>query len=83
MSIFNKAKDKAKGMADSLTETVNDFSSDELIASTIMKAVEKQEKVNVILKREGSIYRVADIDLQVGIPPTISFGVRRIQDDGE
>ena len=72
--------DKAKGLAGKVTETVTEFSSDELIANTIIKAVEKQEKVNAILKEKGSNYRVSDLDLEMGIPPTISFGVRRIDD---
>jgi hypothetical protein len=48
-----------------------------------MKAVEKQEKVNAILKQRGSGYRVSGIDLQMGIPPTITFGVRRVASDSE
>lgn len=72
--------DKAKELSDKVTETVAEFSSDELIADTIVKAVEKQEKVNAILKQRGASYRVADIDLQMGIPPTVTFGIRRIGD---
>ena len=49
MSIF----DKAKGIAGSVIE----FDSDDAIANTIIKAVEKQEKINVLLKQKGSNYR--------------------------
>lgn len=79
MDIF----DKAKVLGSMVTETVSEFSSDEVVASTIMKAVKKQEKVNILLKEKGSNYRVAGIDLQMGIPPTISFGVRRVNEQGE
>ena len=76
MSIF----DKAKEITDKVTEKAVQFSSDELIADTIIKAVEKQEKVNAILKEKGSVYRVNDLDLQMGIPPTVTFGIRKVHD---
>jgi hypothetical protein len=72
--------DKAKNLAGKVTETVTEFSSDEIIANTIIKAVNKQEKVNGILKSKGINYRISGIDLQMGIPPTVVFGVRRIND---
>jgi len=76
MSLF----DKAKELSDKVTEKAVQFSSDELIADTIIKAVEKQEKINIILQERGSSYRVGDIDLQMGIPPTVTFGIRRVQE---
>jgi len=72
--------DKAKELGDKVSESVTEFSSDEVIANTVMKAVEKQERVNDILRRNGSKYRVSDIDLGMGIPPTVTFGVRRIDE---
>ncbi len=77
MSIF----DKAKEISDKVVEKTVQFSSDELIAETIIKAVEKQESVNRILKEKGSNYRVNEIDLQMGIPPTVSFGIHRVHDE--
>lgn len=79
MSLFNKAKE----ISSKVVEKATDFSSDELIADTIIKAVEKQEKVNVILRKRGSNYRVSDLDLQMGIPPTVVFGVRRVGSESE
>ncbi len=70
--------DKAKELTDKVSESITEFSSDEVIANTIMKAVGKQEKVNALLKVKGSNYRVSDIELQMGIPPTVTFGVRRV-----
>ena len=70
--------DKAKEIGDKVNESVTTFSSDEVIASTVIKAVEKQEKVNAILEQKGCNYRVADIELGMGIPPSVTFGVRRI-----
>ena len=75
--------DKAKGLTDKISDSVTEFSSDEVIANAIMKAVEKQEKVNALLKEKGSNYRVSDIELQMAIPPTITFGVRRSSDNDE
>jgi len=79
MSILGKAKDIAGSVTGALTE----FDSDEAIASTVMKAVEKQEKVNAILAAKGSNYRIADIELGMGIPPSVSFGVRRLDGQAE
>ncbi len=71
--------DKAKEISGKVSESVTEFSSDEVIANTIIKAVEKQEKVNNLLKEKGSKYRVSDIELEMGIPPTVSFGIRRVE----
>ncbi len=72
--------DKAKELGDKVNEAVAAFSSDEVIANTIIKAVKKQENINEILKQKGSNYRVADIELGMGIPPTVTFGVRRVKE---
>ena len=72
--------DQAKKLGDKVSESVTTFSSDEVIANTIIKAVEKQEKVNALLQQKGSNYRVSDIELGMGIPPSVSFGVRRLSE---
>ncbi|MDR4518717.1 MAG: hypothetical protein MRK00_15215 [Nitrosomonas sp.] len=79
MSILDKAKELTNKVADKTVE----FSSDEVIASTIIKAVEKQEKVNAILKARGSNYRIGSLNLGMGIPPSVTFGIWRIQESGE
>ena len=58
--------DKAKELSNRVAEKTVEFSSDEMIADTIMKAVDKQEKVNAILKARGSNYRVSSLDLANG-----------------
>ncbi|SEN18044.1 hypothetical protein [Nitrosomonas marina] len=78
MSILDKAKELSNRMADKTVE----FSSDEVIASTIIKAVEKQEKVNAILKARGSNYRIGSLNLGMGIPPSVTFGIWRLSDIG-
>lgn len=77
---FLKLFDKAKELTDKVTESITTFSSDEVIANTVIKAVEKQEKVNAILKKKGCNYLVSDIELSMGIPPTVTFGVRRVDE---
>ena len=79
MSLF----DKAKELGGMVNESITSFSSDEIIASSVIKAVEKQEKVNAILKEKGCNYRLSDIDLGMGIPPSVTFGVRRINESKE
>lgn len=75
--------DKAKNLSNKVTDSVNEFSSDEVLANTIIKAVKKQEKINIILKEKGSNYRVSDINLEMGISPTVSFSVKRIDEINE
>ena len=75
--------DKAKELSNRVVEKTVEFSSDEVIADTIIKATDKQEKVNAILKTRGSNYRVSSINLSMGIPPGVSFGIRRVKEDGE
>ena len=75
--------DKAKELSNKVAEKTVEFSSDAVIADTIIKAVDKQEKVNAILKERGSNYRVSSLNLSMGIPPGVSFGIRRVKEDGE
>ena len=75
--------DKAKKLSDQVSESVTSFSSDAVIANTISKAVEKQERVNALLQEKGANYRVSDIELGMGIPPTVSFGVRRLDESDD
>ena len=75
--------DKAKKLSDQVSESVTSFSSDAVIANTIIKAVEKQEGVNALLQEKGANYRVSDIELGMGIPPTVSFGVRRLDETND
>lgn len=75
--------DKAKELSNKVAEKTVEFSSDEVIADTIIKAVDKQEKVNVILKQRGSNYRVSSLNLSMSIPPAVSFGIRRVDDVGD
>lgn len=79
MDFLNKAKELGNKVSDSVTS----FSSDEVIANTIIKAVEKQEKVNVLLQEKGSNYRINEIELGMGIPPAVTFGVHRISESSE
>ena len=70
--------EKSKELSDKAKDKVSTFDSDTLIADAIMKAVEKQEKVNYILQEREVNYRVDGIELSAGIPPTITFTVGRI-----
>lgn len=38
------------------------------------------KKVNEILNQKSSHYRVADIELSMGILSTVTFGVRRVKE---
>ena len=82
MSFFDKAKDsqllgKAKKIAAKVKDKSFDLIGDETLAEMIMAAVAKQEQVNKVLKEKGSNYRINDIEIEMGIPPKIIFGIRR------
>jgi len=75
--------DKAKELSGKVVDKTMEFSSDELIADTIIMSMKKQEKVNAILKERGSNYRIAGVDLEMGVPPKMIFGVRRISEESQ
>ena len=82
MGIFDKAKDselldKAKELAGKVKDKSIDLVGDETLAEMIMAAVSKQEDVNKVLKERGSNYRISDIEIEMGIPPKLIFGIRR------
>ena len=56
-------------------DTSLDLVSDENLASMIMAACTKQENVNEELKTKGSMYRIAGIDVVMGIPPKVVFSI--------
>ncbi len=75
MKIF----DKAMELSEKIIDKAEEFSGDEIIADTIIKAVEKQEKVNRVLESKGCNYRVNGIDLSAGIPPTVTFNITKVE----
>lgn len=88
MDIFDKAKEtlaKTGSSARKITHDVTEkarnrtleFLDDEKIASMVEAATKKQEKVNRILEERGSAYRLGELSLEIGIPPSISFVVKR------
>ena len=79
MALFDKAKELSGKVMDKTMQ----FSSDELIADTIIMSMKKQEKVNAILKDRGSNYRITGVDLEMGVPPKMVFGVRRISEESQ
>ena len=72
MSILDKAKQLTGEVHESAGKA-----SDELLAKTIIVAGEKMEKTNALLKAQGARYRIARISVDIGIPPTVSFGISR------
>ena len=69
--------DKAKESIEKAKDISLDLVSDENLASIIVAACTKQENVNEALKTKGSIYRIAGIDLVMGIPPKVVFSIHR------
>ena len=69
--------DKAKGSVEKAKDISLDLVSDENLANMIMAACTKQENVNEELKTKGSMYRIAGIDVVMGIPPKVVFSIHR------
>jgi len=80
MGLMDKAKEAASKASEKASEKMSAFDSDSIIAEAIIKAVEKQEKVNNLLFESNSNYRVDGIELSMGIPPTVTFSVGRVGD---
>ncbi len=72
MSIIDKAKEAGNLIKDKSFEMVND----DKFADLVIMAASKQESVNKILKARGANFRISDIDIGMGIPPHVSFGIR-------
>jgi len=87
MSLIDKAKeisgqatDKAKELSGQAAEMASDLGGDDLIASTIIRATAKKDRVNTILEERGCNYRVTGIEVENAIPPKIVFSVGQVAD---
>ena len=77
MSLFKKISIFSK----KVTEKAKNYSADELIADSIIKAAKKKEKVNIILKEKGSQYRISDLELDIDFPPSLVFKISKLPED--
>ncbi len=68
---------KAREISGQAVEKVGDLAGDDLIVNAIVRAVNKQDRVNEILKEKGSDYRISGIEVENSIPPKVSFSVGR------
>ena len=80
MSIFDKAKDSVKETAQKVKDKSTDLVSDDQLADLIIAATKKQDNVNEALKAKGSDYRIGGVDVEMGIPPSIVFGISKVSD---
>ncbi|MCB1821183.1 MAG: hypothetical protein KDI73_06330 [Candidatus Competibacteraceae bacterium] len=68
---------ETKKRADQVAEKFGDLGGDDLIVNAIIRAANKQERMNKLLKEKGSKHRVPGIEVENGIPPKIVFTVTR------
>jgi hypothetical protein len=73
--------DKAKESVEKAKDISLDLVSDENLANMIMVACTKQEHVNQALMSKGSIYRIQGVDLEMGLPPKVTYAIRREIDE--
>ena len=90
MGIFNQTNDKitaasenavkkTKLVADFAMEKASNVMNDENIADFVISATKKQESINEELKKKKSPYRLGEMELELSIPPSISFSIRRLE----
>ncbi len=75
--------DKAREISGQAVEKVGDLAGDDLIVNAIIRAVNKQDRVNELLKEEGSDYRISGIEVENSIPPKVSFSVGRESEESK
>lgn len=67
--------------ATSATQKVSDLVADPtVLANVVIASTAAQEKVNEILRQRGSIYRIGEVQLTMGLPPQVSFSINRLSD---
>ena len=66
-----------------ITEKAKNYSADELIADSIIKATKKKDKVNVILQEKGSQYRISHLELDIDFPPSVVFKISKLLSEGK
>ena len=69
--------EKAKELSGQAVEKVADLGSDDLVANTIIRVAEKQDRVNTLLEAKGCDYRIGGIEVENSIPPRVVFIVKR------
>jgi hypothetical protein len=60
--------DKAKELSEQAVEKVGDLAGDDLIVNAILRAANKQDRVNELLKEKGCDYRIDGIEVENKIP---------------
>ncbi len=78
-STAEKARE-ALGRARRGISTAIDRIDPSVLADVIIKATALQEKANAALKEKGSPYRIGEISIGAAIPPSVSFGISRVDD---
>lgn len=51
-------------------------------ADMIIKATALQERVNANLRAKDSVYRIGELSVTAAIPPSITFAIVRVADEG-
>ena len=74
--------DQAKEVADTVVDKVKDKElGDDFLADYIIKYASKQEHINEILESKGSSYRIGSMEVEVGVPPKVTFAIEKQPDD--
>ncbi len=74
---------EALGVAKRGMSTVIEKIDPGTLAELVIKATALQEMTNKSLRLKGSPYRIAEISISASIPPAVSFGIQRLEDEPE
>ena len=69
--------DKAKELSGQAAEKVGDLGGDDLITNTIIRVVNKKDRINSSLEEKGCDYRISGIEVENGIPPKVTVIVKQ------
>ena len=87
MGLVDKAKElgqqaagKAKELSEQAALKVNELGGDDLIADAIIRAAEKRERVNAILREKGCGWRIDGMEVANSIPPVAVFTLSKTEE---
>lgn len=72
--------DRAVG---AVSETTEKYTNDEAIADYVMASLQKQDRVNRILHKRGSRFRISDMRVSFSVPPALEVGVAELAEPAE
>jgi hypothetical protein len=71
-------KSAAEGLVDKASRTMGEMATDDVMASAIMRAVSKQERVNKLLREKGCDHRIQGFEIDNHLSSGVVFYVVQV-----